>query len=372
MDRKKKIIIGASIGLVILIGIPIAHGKYQSNKAATQKQTPPSQKAPEVSVECPDKVEQDAATGFPIWIKGEIRKQITREDESWIVKNCKLAASVAEATPTENKTTKDTAKVSNNEQNTSTPADSSALSSTSSDSSLSSPAESPSTPAESSGSNSTGSAPASSTPAPVVETADPLVLKNLAVEFGPFDPETSRAGSFDFMYVDKPFFEFGDNGTEPTFTYHVLQGVDVFAVADGYVRSVTYQPSHNDYSIVVSTHPELHTWEIDYDHLINPTVSVGDRITAGKVLGNPALGQGGYGNGWFEIQVFGGTNAQGKLLNHCPFNFFDPSLIDTYKAKLRQLMQDFNDYNQLTDAYNFDNYTTSGHIGCLVSTMAEE
>ena len=371
LDRKKKLIIGFIIGLIILTLAGVTgYAKYRFDKAVKQEQ---NQNTSEISVECPDTVEYDATTGLPIWVRGETRKQITSDEDVWITKNCQLA-SVAEATstesvaaqPTEATTNDDAAKSTDDNQVTNTPSPASTPSS----------ADPPSdtlAPAASIPPDSNPTEPDPVPPAPVEEeTADPLVIKNLGVNFAPYNAETDRAGDFAFMYNDRPFLEFGENGTEPTFTYIVVEGVDIFAVADGYVRAVTYQPSSSDYSIIVSTHPELHTWEIDYDHLTSPMVSVGQRITAGKVIGKPATGVGGFGNGWFEIQVFGGTNAQGKLINHCPFNFFSPSLIATYKQKLTTLMEDFNDFFNLSDPYNFSDYSATGHVGCLVSTMAEE
>lgn len=189
----------------------------------------------------------------------------------------------------------------------------------------------------------------------------------MGVSFGDYNAETGRAGAFDFLKLQsKPFVDFGDNGTEPTFTYRTAEDAVVTAVADGYVYKVEYQSTYTDYSILASTAQGDLTWSIDYDHVINPTVSVGDRITAGQTLGIVGT-HSDIGIGRVEIQVFGGD---GTTKSYCPFTYFDSSLIATYKAKLQKLMDDYEAYMFNTTIYNPSDYTSSGHLGCKTSTVA--
>jgi len=119
----------------------------------------------------------------------------------------------------------------------------------------------------------------------------PPVIKNLAVRFEPYDPATGRAGDFIFKdqgTLNKLFWEFGatfGKGTQyehimPTFEYDTDPNASVAAIADGIVRSVAFQAEANDYEIFISVKDSM--WAVDYDHITNPVVKIGDMVTAGK------------------------------------------------------------------------------------------
>lgn len=209
-----------------------------------------------------------------------------------------------------------------------------------------------------------GSGSTPTTPAPPT----PPVLKNLGVAFAPYDAVTGRAGAFDFLSLQrKPFDLFGANGTEPTFTYYVAEDADVTAVADGYVAKVEYQPTYSDYSILITTEPDNAGYSIDYDHVLAPTVSAGEQVSAGKVLGKAGT-HSDLGIGRLEIQVFLGGQS---ITNYCPFVYFDASLRATYEAKLAQLMADYESFNHISTYYDESADDASGYTGCLTKTLSE-
>lgn len=309
--------------------------------------------SPTPTFTCPDSLIYNDAVGAVQWVKGDAKHTTSGEEEQWIQANCSLSITSPEAS------------LSPSQQASATVSPSSKTKATPTPKSSSTPVMA--TPDTTSPSSSTATATPTATPTPTpTPTATPApepLLKNLAVSFAPYDAQTGRAGSFDFLSLQrKPFDEFGLNGTEPTFTFLTAEDAEVTAVADGYVYKVEYQSTYSDYSILASTAKDDLTWSIDYDHIINPTVSVGDAITAGQKLGIVGT-HSDIGIGRVEIQVFGGT---GTPKSYCPFNYFSSSLNATYKAKLQQLMDDYEAFNHITTYYP-DSYPT--HTGCLASSL---
>lgn len=203
----------------------------------------------------------------------------------------------------------------------------------------------------------------------------PPVIKNLAVEFGPYDPATGKAGDFIFKYqgdqLNKVFWEFGatfGKGTQyehmmPTLEYDTDPNASVRAIADGIVRSVAFQAETNDYEIFVSVKDSV--WAVDYDHIINPTVKAGDTITAGQELG--IVGTWNNGLGRTEITV--GKYEQDVAYLYCPFKYFDPALRAEYEEKVTRLMSDWEKWRQDQNIYNESENVMPG---CLYEMLVEE
>lgn len=318
------------------------------------------------TIDCPDRIVHDAQAA-PLWIKGSVEKRISGEEESLITTNCASPSPsptiVQATTPSPKVAKKSTPKTSLTVKIepsvTSSPINTSPLS-------IANPTPSPSVTLSLSPSP-VASPTLSSTPSPTPKVkGSPPVLKNLGITFAAYDSISGRAGSFDFLKLQrKPFVDFGDNGSEPTFTYLTAEDAEVTAVADGYVYKIEYQAQYSDYSIVASTEKNILDWSIDYDHIINPTVAIGDKITAGQKLGIVGS-HSDIGIGRVEIQVFGGD---GSSASYCPFVYFDSSTVDSYKAKLQKLMDDYEAYMFNTNIYNPNDYTSSGHVGCKIKSL---
>ena len=195
------------------------------------------------------------------------------------------------------------------------------------------------------------------------------ILKNLGVDFGPFDNKTMRAGAFIFNESeDKVFLEFGakapgTNGTKilPTFEYLVAKNCNVYAICDGYIDSVKYQSDTQDYEIVIKTSP-LSPWLVVQDHVLNLTISVGQKIVAGTILGKPGTGIGQLGR--TEIQVYLETTNT----NYAPFLLFDPSLREEYEQNVWNLMSDWENFKNDTTIYDQEAMI---YAGCLYTTLIE-
>jgi len=217
----------------------------------------------------------------------------------------------------------------------------------------------------------------------VVTVYNPFVIENLGVTFAPYDSGTNWAGDFIFGCTDfyKVFIEFaaivpghGDQTkTLPTFDYIVDASTTITAVADGIVTMVCWQNSTSeppdpgysqcdniswdvdDYEIVV-LNPGNPTYDVEYDHVTNPQVQIGDVIKAGDPIGNPGITS-------HTCDEYGGTPLLGRTeisvsdyeTNNaiCPFTHFNAATRETYEDAVSQMMSDW-------EQFVFDNYGITG------------
>jgi len=195
------------------------------------------------------------------------------------------------------------------------------------------------------------------------------VLKNLGVDFEAYNNETGRAGAFIFLKnEDKVFLEFGaevsgENGVKklPTFEYIVAKDSNVYAIGEGIVTNIEYQDETQDYEIIIK--PCIFSiWLIIIDHVLNLTISIGDKVVAGMIIGKPGT----YTSlcGRVEIQIY---NMETNL-NYAPFKLFDPTLRDEYEQKVWQLMDDWETFKNNISIYDQDSMI---YAGCLYETMVE-
>lgn len=352
---KKLLAIGGLIVFAMFTTLAAAHIR-QNGLTPSNRVTQVISPSPSPTVDCPDRIVHDDQPA-PLWIKAGNERRITGEEELLIMANC-ASPSPAQTIASNNTPSP---KVAKSTKPKTTPSAKTNPSPVQSPSNNPAPANSP-TPSTASTQSPSPSPVVTPSPSPTPKAkGSPPVLKNLGVNFAAYDSVSGRAGAFDFLKLQsKPFVDFGDNGSEPTFTYRTAEDAEVTAVADGYVYKVEYQSQYSDYSILASTEKDILDWSIDYDHVISPTVAVGDKITAGQKLGIAGT-HSDIGIGRVEIQVFGGD---GSSASYCPFSYFDSSLIESYKAKLQKLMDDYEAYMFNTNIYNPGDYTASGHLGC--------
>ncbi len=197
------------------------------------------------------------------------------------------------------------------------------------------------------------------------EKSTPPIIKNLGINFDSYDSSTGKAGDFLFdSKLTKPFVEFGGSKDEdskiiPHFNYYIPLETEIFSVSDGVIDSVIYQEEGNDYEVYVKPFRESH-WLINYDHIINVDVKVGDTIEAGSFLGTPA--QSSPGIGMVEIQLY--SNGTSYPLT----NYFAPELKAEYENKIWKLMEDWETFkgnSELYDEETMKNYCA----GCLKEKM---
>ncbi len=178
-------------------------------------------------------------------------------------------------------------------------------------------------------------------PVPAEETE--FLVRNLGVEFGPWNPSTNRAGDFLFKTgEDRVFVEFGARVTDatgaardfPAFECRVLKNASVRSVASGRVVQMDFREDTQDYGITVRSAVDPQ-WDVYYGHIRNPAVTLNDTIPAGVVLGNPGDWDDDLGR--FQFMIINTTNR----FSHCPFSLFDPVTVDAVKAKAARLMSDW-------------------------------
>lgn len=207
---------------------------------------------------------------------------------------------------------------------------------------------------------------------PARDTTQPI-LKNLAVEFGRYDPITGRAGTFLFQKdQDKVFLEFGakvmgpdGEKTLPTFEYRTIEGATVYAAADGYVTNLEYQSETDDYEILIAPVKQNSVWYVSHDHVKGVSLKVGDRVTAGQVLGTVGSWFGGLGR--TELMI-GRSNSGRGATYYCPFKLFDPLLVGEYKQKVGNLTADWESFKGDTSIYN---ESKDVHPGCPYETLSD-
>ncbi|MBN2202082.1 peptidoglycan DD-metalloendopeptidase family protein, partial [bacterium] len=178
-------------------------------------------------------------------------------------------------------------------------------------------------------------------PDPTEETE--FRVRNLGVEFGPWNPSTHRAGDFLFKAGgDRVFVEFGARVTDangvvrefPAFEFRVLKNTSVRTVASGRVVQLDFREDTQDYGITVRSEADPQ-WDVLYGHLRNPRVTLNASVSAGSVLGDP--GEWDADLGRFHFMIVHTTNR----FSHCPFSLFDPATVDAVTEQVSRLMADW-------------------------------
>lgn len=212
------------------------------------------------------------------------------------------------------------------------------------------------------------------TPSPTPSTtrsADdpPLLLKGIGVNIDSYDPKTNKAGDFVFskqkLQFDRLFMGFGfvipassagvqKSNPQPTFI--VPLGTPVRSLVDGVVANIPKVWS-GDYSIQVTADGKMQKWVYETEHIINPKVRVGDRVTAGQIIGEVSNYDKGLppGYGIVEIGILKGGNPPYHV---CPFEYLDPSIKEEMFTKIKAFYKSWEEYRGGTPLYNIE--TTPG------------
>jgi hypothetical protein len=205
------------------------------------------------------------------------------------------------------------------------------------------------------------------------------------VDIADYNSGTQLAGSVMFdklWYIDaddpkRTFYEFGSpksgGGTNPEFAYNLDPDADIYAVSAGTIQTVNYQASTSDYEIYIV--PTANTdYMINTDHVRNITVSVGDIVTAGQVLGKVGYLQdfadypGNFDSPIHDGDQFGTVEIQVFKSNkyYCPTTFYSDSLLATFQSLTNELMSDWETFASDTDIYDENAFTT---YACTVDTI---
>lgn len=211
----------------------------------------------------------------------------------------------------------------------------------------------------------------------------PLLLKSIGVNLDYYDPKTGKAGDFVFtkekLQFNSLFMGYGfvipseltSNGkfkANPQPTYILPLGTPVRSIVDGVVANIETVWS-GDYSIQVTKSGKLERWVYETEHVLNPKVKVGDKVTAGQIIaevsnfdkGAPA------GFGAVEIGILHG-GGEGPPEHVCPFVYLDPSIKEDLGNKLTAFYKSWEEYRGDLTIYDESAFVSPG---CLTSDPIE-
>ena len=146
----------------------------------------------------------------------------------------------------------------------------------------------------------------------------------LSVAFVP----TSQAAAFWVFGTKLP-----SGADNPTFEIETFdQTAPVYAAAAGVVINIT--TSSNGVDKTVFIFPAINSiYDISYDHVMNPTVSVGQTVTAGQRIGTVGILNNGRGR--TELQI--NKSDISPVLAHCPLNWGTSAFNDAFNALAQRL-----------------------------------
>jgi len=211
------------------------------------------------------------------------------------------------------------------------------------------------------------------------ETFDLPIIENIGIEIDFYNDTTNKAGDFQFdtfmyswgdIYNEKIFYDYGDSSTnetgviklEPQPIFIAPLGTKVHAITDGVVSAISTLYS-DDYTIQVikENNPK---WVYEHEHVINVSISIGDKVTAGQIIAevsdyNQWLKNDGYGV--LDIGILT-TDDEGNPLHHCPFMYLNESVRDDYYEKINDLYRSWEEYTGNSSLYAEDEHAIPGCI----------
>src|SRR3989344_75709 len=200
----------------------------------------------------------------------------------------------------------------------------------------------------------------------------PLKLKSIGVNLDYYDSKTGKAGDFVFtkeklqfsrLFMDYGFFIPASSASpdkeNPQPTFILPLGTPVRSLVDGIVANMPTLWS-GDISIQVTADGRMQRWVYEVEHVINPKVKVGDKVSAGQIVGEVSNfdKSGPVGFGAVEIGILKGGNPPQHV---CPFAYLDESIKEETLKKITSLYKSWEDY--IGDQTLYDENTP--YPGCL-------
>ena len=185
----------------------------------------------------------------------------------------------------------------------------------------------------------------------------PLKLKSIGVNLDYYDPATNKAGDFVFtkqkLEFNRLFMGYGfvipgstsstgRDKSNPQPTFVVPLDTPVRSLVSGVVAAIPTLWS-GDYSVQVTVDGKMQKWIYETEHLINPKVKVGDKVTAGQVVGEVSNFNHGAPVGFGTVEI--GILKGGKKPEHvCPFAYLDDSIKEETFKKMKELFKSWEEY----------------------------
>src|SRR3989344_368926 len=172
-----------------------------------------------------------------------------------------------------------------------------------------------------------------------------LKLKNIGIEFSDFKFTKSKL-QFGKLFMEYGFYIPGSDSNHPAKynpqpTFVVPLGTPVRSLVDGIVVAMPTLWS-GDISIQVAT-DEKSKWRYETEHVINPKVKVGDKVTAGQIIAEVGSFGGGDPPGFGAVEI--GILHGGQKPEHvCPFAYLDDSIKEETFTKIKDLFKSWEEY----------------------------
>lgn len=192
-----------------------------------------------------------------------------------------------------------------------------------------------------------------SSPSTVTQDEPPLKLKSIGVNFEDFK-FTKQKLEFGRLFMGYGFYIPGslDNPAKynPQPTFVVPLGTPVRSIVDGVVAAIPTLWS-GDVSVQVTSDGKMQKWIYEMEHLVNPKVKVGDKVTAGQIVGEVSNFNHGAPPGYGTVEI--GILKGGQKPEHiCPFAYLDDSIKEETLAKMKNLFKDWEEYVGDQSLYN--------------------
>jgi hypothetical protein len=201
---------------------------------------------------------------------------------------------------------------------------------------------------------------------------DPLPLKSIGFQLEAYDETTNKAGDIEFTKIplsfDQIYSPFGQQDPRTTDTTKVNPqptvilpiGTKVLSLVDGIVIDVKELYS-KDWTIMVASSNNS-KWIYETEHVNNPLVKKGDRVTGGQVIAEVSDydTKNTPGFGLVEIGLLHPTES-GRPSHVCPYQYLDPSIKDQVNSNLMKLYAAWEKYIG-KDVYNQENFVSAGCV----------
>lgn len=175
----------------------------------------------------------------------------------------------------------------------------------------------------------------------------PLKLKSIGIDFDDF-VFTKQKLQFNRLFMGFGFVIPGNisssskDKANPQPTFILPLGTPVRSLVDGVVANIPTVWS-GDYSIQVTEDGQMQKWMYETEHVINPKVKVGDKVSAGQIIAEVSSFDKGLPEGFGAVEI--GILKGGQIPEHvCPFAYLDPSIKEETLKKITAFFKSWEEY----------------------------
>jgi len=219
----------------------------------------------------------------------------------------------------------------------------------------------------------------------------PPVLTRHIIKLAEYQPETNRAGDVYFpstpVMFNRIFTPFGfvipadmsdtgQNKTNPQPTFMAPLKTKVHSPLNGRVVNIATlwsTPSLGDVAIHILPDglAESCYVVVELEHVVNPTVQEGDRVTAGQEIAEvgPLNAEAQAGLGTVELGILFAT-PEGNPVHVCPFFYFSPEVREQRLNELSRMLADWEAFVNDPSLYA-ESAWIDGAPGCLAREIRD-